>query len=342
MATENPRAKARRTWSVFADRRRVPSEYEIVTQDLNWTARKQRTSALEANPASPSNQWFLTYRDRSPLKVEDWSGFIDPAEMTYRKYVSQQDEQETMVAGILEEYQKAGQDRRLTAAWRNVLLTLFTATRFPVHAAQMCHAYLGQMAPNSYITNAATFAAADQLRRVTVVAYRTRELQLAFPDEGFATQERAIWETEPDWQATRKAWELALMAYDWGECFTAVNLVLRPVLDDILLRQFGLAARANGDEQSWLLLGNLDADAKYNRAWSVALGRFAIDRRPENGAVLQHWIDRWLPRAEAAAAGLARMIERLPDTGRPADQTVAEALAAQRTVLTDIGLSPAP
>ena len=111
---------------------------------------------------------------------------------------------------------------------------LFTPTRYLGHGLQMCTAYLGQMAPTAYITNCATFGTADLLRRVTVVAYRTRELQLAFPDEGFGTAERRRWETDEAWQATREALELALIAYDWGEAFTAVNLVLRPMLDDLL------------------------------------------------------------------------------------------------------------
>lgn len=341
MAAENPRPKARRTWSAFADRRRLPSDYEIVTHDLNWTTRKARSSALEANPSSPSNQWILTYRDRSPFAVDDWTGFLDPAEMTYRKYVGHQDEQETMVAGILEEYHKAGHDQRLTPAWREALRKLFTATRFSGHATQMCHAYLGQMAPNSYITNAASFAAADQLRRVSVVAYRTRELQLAFPDEGFGTTERAIWEAEPGWQPARKAWELALIAYDWGESFAAVNLVLRPTLDDLLIRQLGEVARDNGDEQTWLLLANLQADAQRCRDWSAALAKFAVARRPANGEVLQRWIGRWQPRADEAARGLAKLLENLPQAGRPAAQAAAQAIAARGTLLAEIGLPSA-
>ena len=83
-----------RTWSRFGQLRRVPSEYEIVTHDTNYTTRKERTSALEVNPTSPVNMWYLTYRDRSPLTAEDWHGFRDPDELTYRKYVTMQDEQE--------------------------------------------------------------------------------------------------------------------------------------------------------------------------------------------------------------------------------------------------------
>jgi hypothetical protein len=49
-----------RTWSRFGQIRRVPSEYEILTHDLNYTMREGRVAALESNPTTPANMWFLT------------------------------------------------------------------------------------------------------------------------------------------------------------------------------------------------------------------------------------------------------------------------------------------
>ena len=43
-------ARKLRTWSRFGQIRRVPSEYEIVTHDANYTTRKERTAALELIP----------------------------------------------------------------------------------------------------------------------------------------------------------------------------------------------------------------------------------------------------------------------------------------------------
>jgi len=88
-----------------------------------------------------------------------------------------------------------------------------------------------------YVSNCAAFAAADMLRRVSLTAYRTRELQKTWPADGFGVAERAIWEMESGWQEARKALELSLIAYDWAECFSAVNLVLRPSIEDVLNRQ---------------------------------------------------------------------------------------------------------
>ena len=331
-------ARKLRTWSRFGQIRRVPSEYEIVTHDTNYTTRQGRAAALESNPTTPVNMWFLTYRDRSPLSAEDWHGFRDPDELTYRKYVTMQDEQETVVEGILNEFGKVNHDASLSPQWLQVLATVFTPMRFPAHTLQMTQAYLGQIAPSSYITNCTAFAAADMLRLVSLVAYRTRQLQMAHPDAGFVVGERQIWETHPDWQPTRRALETALIAYDWGECLTAVNLVLRPTLSEILLRQLGILADANRDQLTWLLLSNLAIDAERNTRWSAALARYAISKRPENVSVLQRWAQRWTPKADEAAAGLATMLSELPEIGRDADTTMAAAKAARERVLSDAGV----
>src|SRR5262249_46453886 len=154
-------------------------------------------------------------------------------------------------------------------------------------------AYLAHMAPSSYISNCAAFAAADMLRRVSLTAYRTREMQREWPGDGFGAAERTIWETAPGWQGARKALELSLIAYDWGECFSATNLVLRPSIEDVLIRQLGELARRNEDEQTWLLLSNLSLDSERCDRWSGALARFSIERRSENRDVFRRWIDKW-------------------------------------------------
>jgi toluene monooxygenase system protein E len=333
-----------RTWSSLGQLGRIPSEYEVVTHGLNYTTRANRTAALESNPTSPANMWFLTYRDRSPLQAGAWLGFRDPDTMIYRKYVTMQDEQETAVEVILDEYGPARHDAALPEAWLDGLATLFTPTRFPVHALQMCTAYLGHMAPASYIANCAVFGAGDLLRRVSLVAYRTRQLAdatNAAGTTGIGRTERAVWERNEAWQPAREALERLLTAYDWGECFTAMNLVLRPTLDHILLRQFAGAARAAGDELTWLLLGNLAVDADRADRWSTALARYAIEQRPGNRDVLQRWVTRWTPRAEAAAAGLGQLFEPLPPGGRPAAEVAAAANSARRRVLSEAGLGEA-
>src|SRR6185312_397047 len=118
-----------KTWSSLGQLGRIPSEYEVVTHNLNYPTRPNRSSALESNPTSPANMWLLTYRDRSPLQADDWLGFRDPDEITYRKYVTMQDEQETAVEVVLDEYGPAQHDASLSGQWAESLAALFTSTR---------------------------------------------------------------------------------------------------------------------------------------------------------------------------------------------------------------------
>jgi toluene monooxygenase system protein E len=286
----------------------MPSEYEIVTHAQNWTMRSNRTAPFEQNPSSPANLWFLAYRDKSPLQVEDWDGFRDPDALTYKTYVNLQAHAETRVQGALEAHATAGSSEQLPDAWVHVLGRLFTPSRFLVHGFQQIEAYVGYIAPSSYITNAAAFATADFLRRVTTVAYRTRELQLAHPESGIGSRERAIWEGDAGWQPARKAVEHALVAYDWGEAFTALNLVLAPTLDDVLHASLRTAAKAAGDELGWLLATFLQEDGDRRARWSRALAQFAVAQRPGNADVLRRWVDRWSPAADEAAEGLGSML----------------------------------
>lgn len=337
MTTAQPRkSRPRKTFSAFGDIRRMPSDYEVVTHAQNWTMRKNRTSAFEQNPSSPPNLWFLTYRDHSPLQVEDWDLFRDPDALTYRTYVGLQAEAETKTGGVLEQYGDAGEDATLSPGQVSLLTKVFTPSRYLLHGMQQVEAYLGYLAPTSYVTNTAGFATADYLRRVTLVAYRTRELELAHPGAGAGSADLGVWERHEAWQPARKAMEKALVTYDWGEAFTAFNLVLAPTLDDVLLRQFKEVSRDNGDQESWLLSSYLEEDSIRRARWSGALARFALEQRSENDAVLRRWIDRWAPIADAAAAGLGTLLETLPERGRSAAEVESGARAKREEFLTGI------
>ena len=333
--TDTPARKPRprRTFSAFGDVRRMPSDYEIVTHQQNWTLRQNRQATFEQNPSSPANLWFLTYRDRSPLQAQDWDAFRDPDSLTYRGYVTLQSEAETSLQSTLEAYAGTGTDAALSDASVSLLARAFTPTRFLCHGMQQVQAYIGYLAPSSYITNAAGFATADLLRRVTAIGYRTRELQINRPESGIGTAERALWQDDPGWQPARRAIEYALASYDWGEAFTALNLVLGPTLDDVLLTQLGLLARAGGDDLTWMITTNLAADSRRREKWSRALVDMVVAQRPENRAVLRRWIDRWSVRADEAAAGIGAL------TGSGAD-IAAHARAARTRFLAGL-LDPA-
>ena len=86
------------------------------------------------------------------------------------------------------------------------------------------------MAPSSFITNAAYFQAADELRRIQWTAYRAKSLALDH-DAALASSAhtRHRWEEDAAWQRIREAVEKMLIAYDWGEAFVALHLTVKRI-----------------------------------------------------------------------------------------------------------------
>jgi len=289
------RARRLRTWSRLGQLGRVPTEYEIVTHGMNYTT--SFATPLEAGPHTFGNRWIAEHRNAVAVRVDAWDAFRDPDELTYRKYNKLQDAAETFIDQALEDYgERRGLDRSLGPGWLNALGVLLTPQRYPVHGLQMLAAYVAQMAPSSYITNAAAFQAADELRRVQRIAYRTRQLALAHPALGFGRTERATFETHPHWQGAREAIERLLIAFDWDEAFTALELAIKPAYDEIFLHQLAEISRRAGDELDALVLDSLWQDAERARRWTTALVRFAL-AHGDNRAAFERHLARWRPLA---------------------------------------------
>ncbi|OJU88352.1 MAG: toluene monooxygenase [Burkholderiales bacterium 66-5] len=321
--------KPLKTWSHLAGRRRKPSEYEIVSTNLHYSTNNP-DAPFELDPDFDMARWFKQHRNQSPLVHPDWNAFRDPDEMVYRTYNIQQDGQETYVLGLLDQFSERGHDAMLEPTWVGSLARLYAPARYLFHTLQMASAYLTQMAPASTISNCATYQAADSLRWLTHTAYRTKELSKTFPDIGLGSGERGYWENDPAWQGWRKLVEQALVAWDWGESFAAFNLVIRPAVEEAVLRALGVAARHNGDTLLGLLTDAQLLDAQRHRRWAGALVTLALEQ-PGNREVLGRWVARWEPLADEAVQAYCGA---LPD----AVNAVERASAAARAFRQGLGL----
>ncbi len=312
-------SKPLKTWSHLAKQRRKPSEYEIVSTNLLWSTDDPTPWAL--SPEIPMNKWYIKYRNESALRHEDWDAFRDPDQMIYRTYNVMQDGQETYVDGLLEEHSRNEHDSGLSAEWVAALGRLYTPARYPLHALQMGSSYLVQIVPSSTIENCAMFQAADQLRWVSRVAYRTKELADAYPEAGFIERERGYWEDDACWQGFRELMERALATYDWAEHFVALNLVAKPALDEAFIRQLGQSARRNADTLLAQLLDAQWIDSERCRRWTKALVDFAR-QTDGNDAVLADWVAKWAALGDAAIDAYCAALPDNPD-GAEAAKTAA-------------------
>ncbi len=312
--------KPLKTWSYLSKNRRRPSEYEIVSAGLHFSTDNPECP-WELDPDVFMNQWFRRHREGSPLRHEDWDGFRDPDELVYRTYNIMQDGQENYVDGLIREFDELDHDQGVAPEWVDVLAKAYTPARYLLHGLQMASAYLAQMSPASTITNCATFQAADNLRWLSHLAYRTRQLDQVWPGYGFVDGERAQWEDGEHWQGFRELLEKALVTYDWGEAFVAVNLVVKPAVDEAVLRQLAHTARRYGDTLLGFLVDAQLIDSDRSRRWTASLVHYA-QQNEDNQDVMDDWLANWVPLGDAA---IERYCAALPDNPAAADDAKRDA-----------------
>ncbi|MBC3190352.1 toluene monooxygenase [Pseudonocardia sp. C8] len=317
--------KPLKTWAHLAERRRKPSEYEIVSTKLLWHTRDPE-QPWEVGQTGFMADFYRKHRNGSPVTHPDWNAFRDPDELVYRTYNILQDGQETYVEGLLDQHNEESHDKGLPAEWVATLAQLYTPSRYLLHTVQMASAYLVHIAPASTISNCAAFQCADALRWLTNVAYRTAELGIAHPGAGFGERERELWEELPAWQGFRELMERQLTTFDWAEAFVALNVVAKPAIDEIVLRQLGLSARRHGDILHALLAEAALRDSERSRRWTEALVGH-MSQVESNVPQLRSWVAKWQPLAEHAIRTYG---EEVAENAEASDNAVAAVTAFQR------------
>ncbi len=251
--------------------------------------------------------------------------FATHEKTTYTKYTELQRDKEIFVDGILEEIERTGYDVTLRPVWLHSLQRLVAPLRYPGHGFQMIASYFGQMAPSGRITIVAALQSADEMRRIQRIAYRIRQLRQIYP--GFAVDCIKLWQTDPLWQPLREVVEKLLIAYDWAESFVGLNLVLKPLIDELFMKYLSELALSEEDYLLGQIFYSLNEDCLWHRQWSECFVRMAIEDNSLNRDTIQEWINRWYPLAARAVHPFARLFEdTLRQNATPPLQPISESL----------------
>jgi toluene monooxygenase system protein E len=329
-------AQQKTYWHLMRQRR-MPTEYEVVTSKLLcYTGEGFTGKRFELDV--PLLDWYKRFQQDSPLTCSSWENFRDPRETTYTKYTQIQRDKEIFVDGILEEIETSSYDGQISPRWLHVLSRVVAPLRYPGHGLQMIASYVAQMAPSGRIVITASLQAGDEMRRVQRIAYRVRQLQQLY--RGFAADSKARWQTDALWQPLRMAIERLLICYDWAEAFVAVNLVLKPLLDELFMTHFSDLALREGDYLLGQIFYSLNEDCRWHREWSRVLARMVIEDGAHNRSAMQGWIEKWYPATIEALQAFAPVFEgKLAGAPMPPLEGVYEKISQfYRDYLSSMGL----
>ena len=104
--------------------------------------------------------------------------------------------------------------------------------------------------------------------------------------------------------------ERCLVTYDWGESLVALNLCIKPLIDELFMTYLPKEADEHDDHLLGQLFSSLAEDCRWHREWTVALLRTAVDSDADNRAVIHGWATHWGEIARRAAAAFDCLFRR--------------------------------
>jgi toluene monooxygenase system protein E len=136
-----------------------------------------------------------------------------------------------------------------------------------------------------------------------------------------------LWQTDRVWQPLREVVEKLLIAYDWAESFVGLNLVVKPLVDELFMKCVSDLALRHDDYLLGQIFYSLNEDCQWHREWTESLIRMAIEDHASNKVTIQAWIDRWHPLAARAVRAFALLLEdTLKATEIPPPEPIEEAI----------------
>jgi len=163
-------------------------------------------------------------------------------------------------------------------------------------------------APTNMHNNAISVNSMHRIRAAQDLALYN--LTLTEEIEGFdGTAHLATWNEDPAWQGVRETAEQLTGIWDWGEAIFAANVVFEPLVGELfrsnLVQQ---AAPANGDFVTPTLIGAEEFDfSERDLRYTKPLFHLLINDKEfadHNKALLQKWLEDWVPKSIAAARAL--------------------------------------
>ncbi|GHG06397.1 MULTISPECIES: toluene hydroxylase [Amycolatopsis] len=163
-------------------------------------------------------------------------------------------------------------------------------------------------APTNMHNNAISVNSMHRIRAAQDLALYN--LTLTEEIEGFdGTAHLSTWNEDPAWQGVRETAEQLTGIWDWAEAIFAANVVFEPLVGELfrsnLVQQ---AAPANGDFVTPTLIGAEEFDfSERDLRYTKPLFHLLINDKEfadHNKALLQKWLEDWVPRCIAAARAL--------------------------------------
>jgi len=328
-----------RSYNYYAPRKRRATLYEDVTVDVQPDPDRHLTQGWVYGFADGVGGYP---KEWTALKSSDWHAFLDPNEeweqTIYRNNASVVRHVSQTLANARSEHVFG----RWNRSWIKVVERHVGAWAHAEHGLGM-HVYTAcqRDAPTNMINNALAVGATHKLRFAQDLILFNLDISEELEDFDGAAH-RAAWQADPVWQGVRENVERLTAVRDWAEAFFATALVFEPLVGELFRSHFVMQTAAlQGDFVTPSLIGVGEADAHREERGARHLFELLVgdaEHGAANRAVLQEWLNAWVPVSVAAARQLQPVWSQVSEKVVSFEDSFAAAKARFGELVESLGL----
>ncbi|MBM7459009.1 aromatic/alkene monooxygenase hydroxylase subunit beta [Rhodococcus coprophilus] len=337
-ALEFPSSKSR-TYNYYKPAKLRATTYEDVTVDVQPDPERYLSQGwiygFANGPGGYPKEWTVA-------KSSDWHQFRDPNEEWDQSIYRNNAAVVRQVDLCLKNAKRADAYEVWNTPWLTFIARNLGAWMHAEHGLGL-HVFtsIQRSGPTNMINTAVAVNAAHKLRFAQDLALFNLDLsESGVPFDG--TVHKEVWQSAPEWQATREVVERLTAVGDWCELLFATNIVYEQLVGSLFRSELimQIAAR-NGDYITPTIVGTGEHDYDRDLAYTRALFRM-LTRDEEfgeaNKELFSAWMSTWVPRCIEAARSLQ------PIWSQPSDKAITFATSLEsastkfRTLLEEIGL----
>jgi len=329
-----------RTYNYFTPRKRRATVYEDVTVDVQPDPERHLTQGWIYGFADGAGGYP---KEWTALKSSNWHEFLDPNEeweqTIYRNNASVVRQVQQNLANAKAEHVFARWNRSwITVVERHVGAWAHAEHGIGLHVYTACQ----RDAPTNMINNALAVGAAHKLRFAQDLVLYNLDISEELADfDGGA--HRDAWQSDPVWQGVRENVERLTATRDWAEAFFATAIVFEPLVGELFRSHFVMQTSAlQGDFVTPALMGVGEADAHREERGARHLFELLVEDAEHgaaNRALLQQWLETWVPLSVAAARTLQPVWSQVSEKVVSFEDSFDRAKLRFGGLLDDLGLT---
>jgi propane monooxygenase small subunit len=328
-----------RSFTYYTPRKRRATVYEDVTVDVQPDPERYLLQG-----------WIYGFADGvggyrkewTAVKSSNWHEFRDPNEeweqTIYRNTANVVRQVQHTIANAKAADGFAGWNR----AWIKVVERHVGAWAHAEHGIGLyVYTPAQRDAPSNMINNALAVGATHKLRLAQDLILYNLDVSEALDDfDGSA--HRDAWQNDPVWHGVRENAERLTATRDWAEAFFATALVFEPLVGELFRSHFLMQVAAlQGDYVTPAVIGTGEADTAREQRGARHLFELLLNdpqHADENHAVLQQWLETWVPLSLTAARQLQPVWSQVAEKVVTFEESLGLATLRFGDLLDELGL----